>query len=116
MTTTYRYGIQERDQVQQAFLADVSVTDPSQELIAHNAVAMGDLHLSAQIYARDMLPNPLDPALRRAAVFTIVDGPNGSIQSVSYAMFQVHLDALVAQFNATIGTSIPVQTGKHHKK
>lgn len=104
MTTTYRYGIQQRPR--KVFLADVSIPDPPPDVILHNSMEMAALHMFASSVALNML-QPITVPYVGAILFEISPTP----RSMGYNMTQDNLDALVRMFNEGIVTSLPKKHG-----
>lgn len=111
--STYRYGMQQRPTPLQ-FVADITLTDPPADLVAHNAFAMAMLQATAVTYMQaDVWNNPAynGTGVTGVVVFESIDGVliAGSVKTpvmMGYTMTQAHLDALVKQFNETILTSM----------
>ena len=123
MSMTYRYALR-RDNGTREFIADVSVTDPSPELVLHNALGMSSVIAVAMAQA-------LKGGPWKVIVFeSIIDSappPPGGFQNVQMPynvaatwVTDAGVAAILKEFQGEIATSLPPPAppshGHGHKK
>lgn len=117
MSMIYRYGIQQRSPyvAPNAFIRDITVTDPSPELVQSNAFGIADCQAIAQANCFHLTdPN----AVYRIIIFafrtdTVNQQNNAILTMMSYSyMTKADVDKVLAEFDMEVSS---VEVPKHRK-
>lgn len=125
MSKIYRYCIQQRTPPTDApdgFIRDVSVPDPSAELVAHNAAGMADVQALALAYGPHVPADYADAANRpyRIIVAEIITDTVNQANNATPIMHaypylsRESVDKVLAEFDAEIATSLATAKKRGH--